>query len=158
MERAEELRTVIKKEVQGKLISLKLDGVTNNNRSFLGVNLQLVNDGKIKLRTLAVKEITVRHTAENLKNMIIEILDKFDITIQQTYSSTTDNAKNIVKSISLLQDEIYNENNSKDKTDSGESTEGNDSESTESTDDIISTYLEHVLEETCQEFCIGKKN
>lgn len=57
----------ITNEVQSKLISLKLDGVTRLNRAFLGINMQYIVDDCIKLRTLGLVELTESHTGKYLK-------------------------------------------------------------------------------------------
>lgn len=60
---------------KAKLISLKLDAVTQLNRSFLGINIQYIIDDHIKLKTLSLVELTQSHTGSiiychkyNLKN------------------------------------------------------------------------------------------
>lgn len=49
-------------------------------------------------------ETTKRHTAENLKEEIIKCLTEYGISINQIYSSTTDNGANVVKMSKLLQE------------------------------------------------------
>lgn len=60
------LRNKIIKEIQNKLISLIIYVVTRINRSFLGIHLQYVIDGKIVLRTIGLIELTESHTGTNL--------------------------------------------------------------------------------------------
>ncbi|XP_065315485.1 uncharacterized protein LOC135924356 [Gordionus sp. m RMFG-2023] len=92
----------IKKEVYQKLISLKLDIATRYDRSILGINIQFINNGKIKLRTLCMKVIKERHTSEYLKKIILDVLKEYEIKIEQIYTITTDNAANMIKLIKLL--------------------------------------------------------
>ena len=61
-ENANDVRNNIKLEVEGKVVFLKADVVTCRDRSILGVNLQFISDGKIQLRTLAMKELKKRIT------------------------------------------------------------------------------------------------
>lgn len=96
-------RATLRQELKGKLISLKLDCCTRLDRSILGVNYQFVDDdGKINLRTLAMKEIFVRHTSENLKQMVYDILLQYEIPIENVYSTSTDNGANVLKLVKLM--------------------------------------------------------
>ncbi|KAE9523319.1 hypothetical protein AGLY_016267 [Aphis glycines] len=96
----------IANEVQSKLISLKLDGVTRLNRAFLGVNMQYIVDDCIKLRTLGLVELTESHTGVYLKETILKILKKFKIEQKQLYTITSDNGANMLKAINLVEEEI----------------------------------------------------
>lgn len=76
-------------------------------RSFLGVNMQYVENGQLVLRTLAVKELFDRHTGAYLKTVITDILKSFGTSTNQIYTCTTDSGTNMIKAISLLnEDEI----------------------------------------------------
>lgn len=44
------------------MISMKVDAVTRLDRSFLGINIQYVQNARITLRTLALKELKEEHT------------------------------------------------------------------------------------------------
>ena len=54
-EKANNVRYRKKLEVEGKRVSLKADVAKYRDRSILGVNLQFISDGKIQLRTSAMK-------------------------------------------------------------------------------------------------------
>lgn len=71
----------------------------------LGVNIQFISNGKITLRTLATEEMFVCHTAANLKDTILLVLSRFNINVKQIYSCTTDNGRNMVKFVELLNDD-----------------------------------------------------
>ena len=62
MVKANDVRHRIKLEVEHRLVSLKADVAMCRNRSILGVNLQFTSDGKVQLRTLAMKELKKRIT------------------------------------------------------------------------------------------------
>ncbi|XP_050054097.1 uncharacterized protein LOC126549317 [Aphis gossypii] len=76
---------------KAKLISLKLDAVTKLNRSFLGINIQYIVGDYIKLRTLALIELTQSHTGFYLKEIILNVLKKYNIEHDQIYTITSDN-------------------------------------------------------------------
>lgn len=103
-EESDRIIQLIKHEVQSKkLISLKVDVASRHGRSFLGLNIQFVQDGKILIRTLGVVELTDKHTSEHLKNVIFGVFEKFNISINNIYSFTSDNAANMLKLHSLLE-------------------------------------------------------
>ncbi|CAH0389159.1 unnamed protein product [Bemisia tabaci] len=56
------------------------------------------------MRTLGVSELTGRHTGENLRDVIIEVLEEYDINIKEVYTSTTDNGSNMMKVSDLLKE------------------------------------------------------
>jgi hypothetical protein len=95
----------IKQEVANKLICLKCDCATRLNKSILGLYCQYIQDGKIIVRTLAMIEMNMRHTGENLKDVILDVLSKYGIKSTQIYSSTTDNASNMIKAGKLLEEQ-----------------------------------------------------
>lgn len=84
------------------LISLKLDCVTRLDRSFIGINMQIIDAGTIKIFNLCTMELTQRHTGENLKKMILKSLTKFEITADNIYTVTTDSGANVLKAVELL--------------------------------------------------------
>lgn len=59
---AEQMREHIREEIDGKMVSIKIDGVTRQGRSIMGVNIQFVMNGEIQVRTLAMKTIEQAHT------------------------------------------------------------------------------------------------
>ena len=79
------------------------------DRAILGINIQLIKNGKLTLRTIAMKEIT-RHTAEYIKNAVADVLEQYEISISQIYTVTTDNGANMLKSVKLLSNEQLKEN------------------------------------------------
>nr|XP_018908556.1 PREDICTED: uncharacterized protein LOC109038074 [Bemisia tabaci] len=87
-----------------KVLSLKVDGVSRLNRCFLGVNVQYIDKGQVCIRTLGVPELTGRHTRENLRDVIIEVSEEYDINIKKVYTSTTDNGSNMMKVSDLLKE------------------------------------------------------
>lgn len=52
---AEDLRALIRKEVAGKYVCLKVDTATRLDRHILGVNIQFTVDWKLVIRNLAMK-------------------------------------------------------------------------------------------------------
>lgn len=63
---------------------------------------QLGIENKLEYFTLAMIELKNKHTVENLKNEILNVLKNFNIKKQQIYAITTDNGRNMVKAVELL--------------------------------------------------------
>lgn len=95
--------------LEKKMISLKIDIATQLNRSILGINAQLITDGKINLFTLGMTELKDKHTGIYIKNMVEKVLEKYNIDNQQIYSITTDNGANMISFVNLLGTEIEDE-------------------------------------------------
>lgn len=61
-QRAKAFRKVLGQELKGRLLSLKVDGVSRLSRSVLGINVQIMANHKINIRTLGVIELHHAHT------------------------------------------------------------------------------------------------
>jgi hypothetical protein len=131
-EEAEKLREEIKIELADKIISAKMDLATRLCRSVMGVNVQLVKNGRLRIFTLAMRQINESHTAENLLIQFEDILKSYGIVTNQIYRFTTDNGSNTVKmgqllreraSLSLVGCETSDVENSEDEDSLGEESE-----------------------------------
>ncbi|XP_066969352.1 uncharacterized protein [Macrobrachium rosenbergii] len=60
-------------------------------------------NGKLKVVTASVKEMTQRATAEEIKSVLLACLNKIGIQEKQIYSLTTDNGSNVIKVGKLMQ-------------------------------------------------------
>lgn len=107
----------ISKALEKKMVSLKIDIATRLNRSILGINAQLVTNGKINLFTLGMIELKDRHTGIYIKNMVEKVLQKYNIDIRQIYSVTTDNCANMLSFVNLLANELKDEKSVNDLVD-----------------------------------------
>ena len=70
----------------------------------MGINAQFVQNHKLTLRTLAVKELLEHHTSISLLEDIKSILTSFAIDIDKIYSFTSDNAFNMIKLCRLIKE------------------------------------------------------
>lgn len=99
------IQNIIAREVQGKAVSLMIDAVKKHGKSFLGINLQFINDKCcLQLRSIGFKRMLQRHTGAYIAELILTTLKEYNIDINQVYSMTTDNGANVIKSV----DEIRN--------------------------------------------------
>lgn len=97
-------REKLKNELKGRLLMLKIDSATCRDRSVLGVNVQYTDGEKIVLRTLAVRELTERHTAAYISSVVKDVLHEYNVELRQVFSVTSDNGANMLKAVSLLSD------------------------------------------------------
>lgn len=103
----------VKKEVNGRLISLMMDMASRHNRSVLGISAQYMVNNKPVVRTLAMDRVNDRHTAKNLFDHVLSVLRKFDISVSQIFSITTDNGSNMLKTTEFINDLQKDETNNK---------------------------------------------
>ncbi|XP_067644159.1 uncharacterized protein [Eurosta solidaginis] len=96
------LKTLLK----NRIFSIKIDSAKRFDRNIVCINAQLLDKGEIVIKTLLVTNFTERHTAKNLKQIIMETLEKYDISIEQIYSITSNNGQNMIKCGKLLQNEV----------------------------------------------------
>ena len=104
------IKKKIKEDICEKFISHKIDIATRMDRAILGINIQLIKNGKLSLKTIAMKELTHRQTDEYIKNTVAEVLEQYEISVSQIYTVATENGANILKSVKLLSNEQLKEN------------------------------------------------
>lgn len=105
---AKRVQEEITKEVKGKFIALMVDTASRNNKTFLGLSLQYILNGRVVVRSIGMNEVINEHSSLNIKNMIMHRLNDFEINIKQLISVTTDNAPNMIalmKRFNTLADE-----------------------------------------------------
>lgn len=109
-ETARQIRKIIENEVKNRPLSLLVDAVTKRGRSILGVSIQFVLDGQLKIRSIGMIELNQKHTGKYLAELIIKRLDELGIKLFQIMTITTDNAANVLKMVrdmdGILQSEI----------------------------------------------------
>ncbi|XP_068239893.1 uncharacterized protein [Palaemon carinicauda] len=103
LEATEKKRLELRTEFDKRLVCVKLDLCTRRGRPFLGVNVQSDINGKLKVVTASVKEMTQRATAEEIKSVLLACLNKIGIQEKQIYSLTTNNGANVIKVGKLMQ-------------------------------------------------------
>ena len=63
------------------------------------MNLHFISDGKIQLRTSAIKELKENHTSFYLKTALDEVIEQYGIKSNQICRLTTDNGDNTLKCV-----------------------------------------------------------
>lgn len=102
---ATEIIERIKSEVNGKFVSLLVDGATKYKRSILGIYLQYMLDSCIVVRSIGMVNLTSNHTGENLANIVRERLASVGLKTSQVIAITTDNGSNMTAMINRLNDD-----------------------------------------------------
>lgn len=92
----------IKSEMNGKLLSLKIDLTTHMNRCILGVNVQYYLQDTLVVRTLAMKRIFDGTTGVNLAIVLKQIMADYDVDVKRIYTITTDNGTNVMKCARIM--------------------------------------------------------
>ncbi|XP_073841548.1 uncharacterized protein [Musca autumnalis] len=100
------IKTEISNDLKGILFSLKIDVATRMDFSMLGINVQYIKGGKFNIKTLAVKELKSRHTADYLKSLILEVLSEYGVDARNILSITTDNGSNMLKTVKMLNSDL----------------------------------------------------
>ena len=101
-EEYDKVKLCLEFDLKGKLLPIKMDIVKKRDRSVLGVNVQFVKNDELIIKTLAMKDLTERHTGNYTLNVLKEILNKFSIEEKMIFSITTDNGSNMIKAVKDL--------------------------------------------------------
>lgn len=96
---ATKVKSQIKQETAGRLVSLMMDGGTRNDQSFLSIEARFVSNGNIIERCLGMKKLEEKHTAKYLAEVALKCVNACGIEDCQICTVTTDNARNITGSI-----------------------------------------------------------
>lgn len=107
--RANKIKEVIKLECEKKVVCLMVDIASRWNRSVLGINVAYVHNGETCIRTIGMHTLKVSHTAKNIRDVINQNLTVYGIKLSQIYAITTDNGKNLIKCIALLDEDYQNQ-------------------------------------------------
>lgn len=95
----------LKSALQKRIFSIKFDIGKRQSRNILGINVQYCDENfKTVIKTLAMVEIQGSATSENLEEVVKTVLRRYELSTEQLYSVTTDNANNVLKTAKLLMD------------------------------------------------------
>lgn len=104
------IRKKISAELKDEMFSILADIATKHTRSVLGVNTACVINDEIVIRTISMEQITHKHSSDNLVNDLIHLLEeKYSLKSTQVYSFLADNAYNMYKTGTLLNEAASNE-------------------------------------------------
>ena len=109
MEASNEKNAKIKKGLEDVFIFIKCDCATRIRSIYLGVNARWVSKetGEPVTRTLAVLDTLSRHTAKELKEILMKILEEYEIPLDHVLCCVTDNVTNMVKLVKDMNKERF---------------------------------------------------
>lgn len=97
----------LKEELRGKFLYLKFDCATRIRTNYLGLNIRYVNKDKLPTTsTLKVVDTQSQHSAIELKNIIEKVLEDYEIPLEKVLCCVTDNASNMVKLVSTMNEDL----------------------------------------------------
>lgn len=99
---ASQIRNRITSEVRDRMISVMVDIASKHSRSVLGISIQYIKDGSHVIRTIGLIELTEKHTADYIAELIYSCLLSYQVDINQIVSLTTDNAANMGATVKRL--------------------------------------------------------
>lgn len=106
---AGEIMKKTKSEVNGKFLSLMVDGATKHQRSILGIYIQYMLDSKIVTRSIGMTNLASKHSGKHLADVIRERLALIGVETSQVIAITTDNGSNMTAMIGRLNEAADNE-------------------------------------------------
>lgn len=106
LDSAAKMREMMKKEIDGRFVSVMIDIGSKNTVSILSICLQFIIDGQIRVRNIGMMQLNKRHRSSYIKEVVAERLAAFGINRLQVISFTTDNASNMRATIKLFDDDI----------------------------------------------------
>lgn len=92
----------ISEEMAGQLVCLYFDICSKGTLSVLGVNASYDVDDETVCRSLGIYQIDVRHNSVNLADMVYDILKKFNVPLNHVLAMVSDNARNAVCTVEVL--------------------------------------------------------
>lgn len=135
-ERAAQVRSFLGDALKSTLLCIKMDIATRLDRSFLGINVQYVSNGQLRLKTLGVSEISGPHTAQSVRALLQGTLMKFNLSLDDVLSLTTDNGSNMIACTKIINEERERELH-EDESESEDDGEIENDDSSEITMDAI---------------------
>lgn len=79
-----------------------MDIAQKHHRSILGVSLQFIDKGEIKIRTIMMEIFLKRHTAANLAEMLRRLFNDHDIPLHNVFAIASDNGSNMLATTNEL--------------------------------------------------------
>lgn len=150
-EKADQIRKEIIDETKGRFVSVMIDIATRHNRSILGVNIRYMNSSdKFVIRTVGMYPLRISHSGQNIRDIVLDILRKHGISNARLFSVTTDNGRNIINAVALIDANYQNEKMEEQLTDDNMSDD--DSDFDIDTDILDSTCYADLLQNARSQF------
>lgn len=98
----EKIQQKITSEMHDKPLCFQIDLAKCENRCVLAIVAQFRDNGKLIVRTLAMKPILEKSTGFFIAMTVIDVLNKYKIKLQKAVSFTTDNGSNVILAVKIL--------------------------------------------------------
>jgi hypothetical protein len=139
----------LKEELRGKFVYLKFDCATRIRTNYLGLNVRYVNKDKLPTTaTLKVVDTRSQHTAMELKDIIDKVLKDYEIPLEKVLCCVTDNASNMVKLVTTMNEDLkaaFGDQQDEDEDeDEYEDVEEDEDEETFDLQKVIPPSIEHM--------------
>lgn len=96
------VKNKITAELKGKLVSLQIDLCTRMQRCIFGVNASVYNNGKVTIRTLAMKHLRNSTGGLEIALEIEKVLAEYELQVDDIYAITSDNGTNVLACTKIL--------------------------------------------------------
>ena len=108
MERYEDRKKDLIKVLKGRHVFLKVDHTKRNNRRFIGLNCQLLDEklNKIVVYTLGVVKVCTSQTGTFVKDFIRQKMSEFEIEERHVLAIISDSARNLILATHLISEEF----------------------------------------------------
>jgi hypothetical protein len=139
----------LREDVRGKFVYLKFDCATRIRTNYLGLNVRYVNKDKLPTTsTLKVVDTRSQHTATELKDIIEKVLKDYEIPLEKVLCCVTDNASNMVKLVTTMNEDLkaaFGDQQDEDEDeDEYEDVEEDEDEETFDLQKVIPPSIEHM--------------
>jgi hypothetical protein len=139
----------LREDVRGKFVYLKFDCATRIRTNYLGLNVRYVNKDKLPTTsTLKVVDTRSQHTATELKDIIEKVLKDYEIPLEKVLCCVTDNASNMVKLVTTMNEDLkaaFGDQQDEDEDeDEYEDVEEDEDEETIDLQKVIPPSIEHM--------------
>lgn len=135
------------------MVSVMIDIASRYNRSVLGVTIAYMYIGKIQVRTIGMRILKASHTVVYISNVLKEILSTYGIKLSEVISITTDNGRNIVKAVAIIDEYYQKHEKSIGESDSNQSVlVDDDDEYFINTDIFDDEFYDEMLQEEIERF------
>ena len=104
LEAAQIERENLKKQLEGRFLFLKFDCATRIRTNYLALNARYVSPvtGLPTTCTLSVVDTHSRHSAKDLKEMVVKVLDDFNLPLDHIAAAVSDNAANMITLVAKM--------------------------------------------------------
>lgn len=101
-------RDKIRDCVRDREVSVLIDIVTKNNRSIIGISVQFLLGGELKVISLGMLQLEKAHTGAYLAEVCVDCLQKYEIAIRKVITITRDNGANVTKMVRDMHTDLQN--------------------------------------------------